>query len=275
MTTRTISTLPHELVDIVFRLGNRKLILLEGEDDVEVIEEWFSEYLRDLLFYAVEGHLNVETYLETILKLSSRKEVYGIIDRDFRTDKEVAECNKQLNTHLFILWRYAIENYLLEPLAVWDELKTYHGRNFADTVEMISNELMNICSQLKTIMAVNWVIKESNTDANYFKKGHTISDRDEIIRQASRRLHYDITTTEKKVRTKEELIESKLGILEDAYTCINGKHIFHQIYEKYVNSIKRGLRKDHFRNLLTRNVKEKTGIHNDLKIIVRERILKE
>lgn len=273
MATRTITSLPQQLVNIVFQMGNRKLVLLEGDDDVEVLEEWFKEDLSEILFYAAEGNVNVETYLNSMLSHSIKRQVYGIIDRDFRTDQEVTACNDNVNIHLFILHRYAIENYLLEPSAVWEELKTYHGRYFTETTETISLGLIDLCRKLKTIMAANWVIKESNTGAEYFKKGYEIDDRDEIIRQTSRRLQYHIIAAEQKISVKEQLIESKLDTLENAHTFINGKHLFHQLYDKYVNAIKRGLRRDHLRNLLTRNIKEKVGIHGSLTEIIKRRIL--
>jgi len=273
MTTRTIGTLPADLVSMIFQLGTRKLVLLEGDDDVEVIKEWFREDLGDILFYAAEGNMNVESYLNSILSYSSRREIYGIIDRDFRTDEEVTHHNTDENTRLYILYRYAIENYLLEPLALFEELKVYHGRNFTETEETISRSLLDICGQLKTMMAANWIIKESDTGADYFSKGHQISDRDDIIRQASVRLQLDIETAEERIREKENIIESKSDGLYNAYTFINGKHIFHQIYEIYVNSVKRGLRKDHLRNLLTRTIKEKIGIHDNLIEIIKRRIL--
>jgi len=53
MTTRTIGQLPPELTDILFEAGNRKLVFVEGKDDLEVFEEWFMEDLSELYFYAL------------------------------------------------------------------------------------------------------------------------------------------------------------------------------------------------------------------------------
>lgn len=272
MNTRKITSLPPELTDILFQLGNRKLVLLEGDDDVEVLENWFIGILHEIYFHAAEGNVNVTTYLDYMLNQSKLKEIYGIIDRDFRSDAEVAICNDDETNHLFILRRYAIENYLLEPPALWDELNTYHGRGFAKTKENIVEDLMNICRSLKIMMAANWVIKESGLGAHYFGRGHEICDREELILQTSRRLQWDVRHTEEKISVKEEIIESSLDLLENAHRFINGKHIFHQVFHQYVNPIKRGLRKDHLRNLLARNVKEKIGIHDDIVEIVERKI---
>jgi hypothetical protein len=78
MTTRTISQLPSEITQILFEAGNRKLVLLEGKDDIEVFEEWFMENLSDIYFYPADGSSNVKTFLQEILKKSSKGKIYGI-----------------------------------------------------------------------------------------------------------------------------------------------------------------------------------------------------
>jgi len=208
MPTRTITSLPPELAHLRFELGTRKLVLLEGDGDVEVLERWFREDLNAMFFYAAKGKKNVEKYLDDMLAQSNRREVYGIIDRDFRTNEEVSIQNSDMNTHLFVLCRYAIENYLLEPRAVWEELEVFHGRAFTETIETVSSSLLDICRKLKTRMAANWVINESYTRddirAPYFSKGHEISDRDDIIEKVSGLLQYDIAVTEQKNRREGE-----------------------------------------------------------------------
>jgi hypothetical protein len=271
-----ISALPPELTHAIFHLGHRKLVLVEGDDEVEVLAEWFRDDLSDILFYPAVGYANVEIYLNKILAISHKAQIYGIIDRDFRTEQEVNSSQSDETVHLFILRRYALENYLLEPAAVWEELRIYHGQSFKikSSTEMEAG-LLEICDKLKTIMAANWVIYESPIDVPYFSKGHTISDRMDIIRQAARRLNEDINQVEGKISKKETLIQATLSNLDDAYQVINGKHIFHQVHQKYVNEVKRGLRTDHFRNLLTRTVKEKVGLHPDILLIIKQRILSD
>jgi hypothetical protein len=271
---RTISALPTELTHAIFHLGHRKLVLVEGDDEVEVFTEWFRDDLSEILFYPAKGYANVETYLETLLAMSRFGQIYGIIDRDFRTEQQVNTSLSDETAHLFILRRYTLENYLLEPAAVWEELRIYHGQSFKikDVTEMEAG-LLDICEQLKTMMAANWVIYESHKGVAYFSKGHLISERRDIIRQAAQRLGDDINQVEDKITEKESFIQAALSNLEEAYQMINGKHLFHQVHQKYVNEEKRGLRTDHFRNLLARTVKEKVGLHTDIWLIIKQRIL--
>ncbi len=271
MTTRTISQLPAELTDILFEAGNRKLVFVEGKDDLEVFEEWFMEDLSELYFYAPGGCENVDTFLQETLNKSSKGEVYGIIDRDFRTEQEVDE-----SSHLFILKRYALENYLLEPFAVWEELRIYPSKSFqiSDSTAM-ETALLELCGHLKTMIAANWVIYEASTGAKYFKEGYIISDRINIIQQTSKRLNWELATVEQKIVEKEDIIQSKLDSIENAYQIIDGKHLLHQILYQYTDEPKTKSKVEHFRRLLTRTVKEKIGLHNEILGIVKQGILSD
>jgi hypothetical protein len=279
MTTRTISQLPSELTKILFEAGNRKLILLEGKDDIEVFEEWFMEDLSEIYFHAPGGCSNVETFLQETLEKSEKGEVYGIIDRDFRSLQEV-NASLSESAHLFILRRYALENYLLEPFAVWEELRIYPSKSFKvfDSSIMEKN-LLKLCEDLKTLIAANWLIYEASTKENakakYFQEGYIMSDRANIIQQSAKRLNLDLAKVEQKIVEKESIIQSKLNNIDNAYQVIDGKHLLHQILYQYTSEPKTKIRVEHFRRLLTRTVKEKIGLHTDIVWIIKQRILSE
>ncbi len=167
MATRTINQLPPELTNILFALGNRKLVFLEGKDDVEVFKTWFSEDLDNIYFHDAGGCQNVEIFLNETLAQSSKKQIYGIIDRDFRTEQDVNASLNNGTKHLFILKRYALENYLLEPFAVWEELRIYPSTSFdVPNSNTMETELLKLCEQLTTLMAANWVIYDSSITEN-------------------------------------------------------------------------------------------------------------
>ncbi|HAI70569.1 MAG TPA: hypothetical protein DCM38_14170 [Gammaproteobacteria bacterium] len=275
MTTRIIDKLSPELTPILFEAGNRKLVLLEGKDDIEVFEEWFMENLSDICFHAPGGCSNVETFLQETLEKSEKGEVYGIIDRDFRTKQEV-NASLSESAHLFILKRYALENYLLEPFAVWEELRIYPSKSFkvADSSAM-EKELLKLCEQLKTLIAANSVIYDASTGAKYFKEGYIMSDRANIIQQTSKRLNWELAKVEQKIAEKEIIIQSKLDSIDNAYQMIDGKQLLHQILYQYTDEPKTKIRVEHFRRLLTRTVKEKIGLHTDILWIIKQRILSE
>ena|SRR2546426_3039596 len=118
---RTISSLPPELTWLLFDAGTRIIVLVEGDDDRHVLREWFSESLSEIEFYACGGISNLNKSLGELLNRGVMKRAYGITDRDFRSDAEVVDSYVE-GSHLFILRRYALENYLLEPKPLWEVL---------------------------------------------------------------------------------------------------------------------------------------------------------
>src|SRR5687767_10181240 len=122
---RTISSLPPELTDLLFDAGTRIIILVEGNDDEYVLRKWFNESRSEVEFYACGGISNLNKLLEELLNRGALKRAYGIADRDFRNTAEV-ENSRLENSHMFILRRYALENYILEPKPLWEILTLRH-----------------------------------------------------------------------------------------------------------------------------------------------------
>ncbi len=275
MTTRVIETLSAELTDLLFELGPRTLILLEGPDDVDVFEEFYGDKLGEVLFYPASGYSNVQEGLDKLLGFSRTDRVYGIIDRDFRDDSAVDAALFDLDAHLFILRRYTIENYLLEPAALHEELRIFYGRKHdAPEVTEIQVKLLELCGQLVGITAAHWLFWEAQRGIEYFPVGHdVIGNRGSLVREVALRLSFSEQEAENLLLQKEQMIRERIGTLERAHVFINGKHLLHLVYCEYINKVKKGLRKDHLRNLLARAVKA-LGISDDIREIVERRILK-
>ena len=269
---RDIAALPADLTRLLFDLGPRKLVLVEGPSDRDVFHVWYRDRLSELGFYPAGGDQSVESYLATILAYSTTQRAYGITDRDFRTDEEVQNPLNDPDAHLFILRRYAIENYLLEPHAVWQHLRLFQGEAFAvvDAVEM-SNRLLALCRELHTMMAANWLLHEAS--AELFPEGYDLLSRDDMIAHTANRLHLDVAQTEPLVAAKEAAIGPLLVSLDDAYTRINGKHLLHQIVTRHRVPHRPGLQKEHFLRLLADTVQRNPGMHADIATIVEQRIL--
>jgi hypothetical protein len=123
---RVITELPSDLTQVLFELGPRKLVLVEGATDRAIFREWYRERLGEVEFFAPDtlGAKGVETLLAKVLALSpsAKPREFGIIDRDFRSEAEVEATYLDNDAHLFILRRYAIENYLLDPTVVAEEV---------------------------------------------------------------------------------------------------------------------------------------------------------
>lgn len=156
---RVIKAPPPDLVTLLVELGPQTLVLVEGDDDRRVLNEWYPEGLHNILYHVPGGGATgVMSMLQHILLETPVRRVYAIIDRDFRSEAEVTARLNDPDGHLFILPRYAIENYLLEPAAIQEELRPYY--DYGDTfvvpdVAIIEGEILRMCQQLRTLMAAN------------------------------------------------------------------------------------------------------------------------
>jgi Protein of unknown function (DUF4435) len=274
---RTISSLSPELTRLLFDAGTRIIVLVEGDDDRYVLREWFKEFLSEIEFYDCGGISNLNKWLEELLIHGTLKRAYAITDRDFRDEPEVNDSYAE-SSHCFILRRYALENYLLEPRPLWEVLTLRHPQIKADLPDEQAMEarLLEICRMLKSVTAANLAYFHENR-IQYQSSGQTARleyltighhhDRHIVVKQAAKQLKCDENDCEKRIAEKEEIIERCLTNLNLAHQVIDGKRILH-----WVNN-------DHFitgRDYLFRLLTDRAKLHGlptDVVKIVQDRIL--
>jgi hypothetical protein len=274
---RTISSLPPELTRLLFNAGTRAIVLVEGDDDCYVLREWFSDRLSEVEFYDCGGIINLNKWLEALLNLGSLKRAYAITDRDFRGEAEVNDSYAE-GSHSFILRRYALENYLLEPKPLWELMKLW-DKQITDAMpdeQTMANRLLEHCRSLRSVMAANWVFYETNlalyrsagvtARLEYFSTGHE-TDRQIVIQRATKRLQCDEAEAELQIAEKEQEVDRYLTDLSNAHQVIDGKRILHRINQEFFKTDVGRL----FR-FLTDKAKSH-GLPADVVHIVRDRIL--
>jgi uncharacterized protein DUF4435 len=274
---RTISSLPPELTDLLFDAGTRIIVLVEGGYDQYVLRKWFKESLSEIEFYACSGISNLNKLLEELLNRGTLKRAYGIADRDFRSAAEVDNSYLE-GSHLFILRRYALENYLLEPKPLWEVLTLRHPPIEADLPDeqAMETHLLEICRTLKCIVAANWLYYDENktqyqssgqtAKLEYFKIGHD-RDRHIVINQAAKQLKCDKDNCEKRIAEREEIIDQHFVNLDSAHQIIDGKRILHWIHRDLFQT-----EYDYLFRLLTKEIKSHS-LPDDIVKIVQDRIL--
>lgn len=274
---RTIAALPPELTELLFDAGNRIIVLVEGEDDRDALREWFSEHRPEIEFYDCGGAAHLEPLLNELLKHSTLKRAYAISDRDFRTEVEVA-ASYAPGSHLFILRRYALENYLLEPRPVWQVLTLRHPEKLTrwPNEQAMADRLLELCQMLKSLMAANWLFYEENR-AQYLASGVTKKLeyfsigydplRLTVVQESARQLGCTDADAEARIAMKEQVLDQQLSQLETAHQVIDGKRLLHWVQRE---EFKTG--EDYLRRLLVRENRH-CGIHTDLTALVIDRIL--
>lgn len=166
--------------------------------------------------------------------------------------------------------RYSIENYLLEPAAVAEELRVLSGSDpAAPGAATLASDLLEMCRQLSLMMAANWLCHEARCGA-YYPEAHDIMGRDAVVEKFRKDHACSKERAAQLLAEKEALLGPLLIALDTAHTRINGKHLLFHVYKRYT---KTGINKDQFRSLLARTIKEKIGLHADIRAIVEDRIL--
>jgi hypothetical protein len=274
---RTISSLPPELTRLLFDAGTRTIVLVEGGDDRYVLREWFSELLSEIEFYNCDGISKLNKWLKDLLSYGALKRAYAITDRDFTADADVDGSYAE-DSHIFILRRYALENYLLEPHPLWEVLTLRHPAIKADLPDeqAMETRLLDICRMLKSVTAANLAYFDENrtqyqssgqtAKLEYFSIGHH-HDRHIVIKQAAKQLKCDEDDCEKRIAEREEIIEQRLTNLRSAHQVIDGKRILH-----WVNRDLFITGHDYLFRLLTDRAKSR-GLPDDIVKIVQDRIL--
>lgn len=274
---RTISSLPPELTRLLFDAGARIIVLVEGDDDRDVLREWFSKSLSEVEFFACGGISNLNKLLEELLNLGALKRAYAITDRDFRTEAEVDGSYAE-GSHRFILRRYALENYLLEPQPLWEVLTMRHPAIKADfpDEQAMETRLLEICRMLKSVTAANLAYFGENriqyqssgqtARLEYFSVGHH-HDRQIVIQQAAKQLQCGEDECERRIAEREEIINRYLTDLNLAHQVIDGKRILHWVnHDLFVTG------RDYLFRLLTDRAVLR-GLPDDVVNIVRDRIV--
>ena len=274
---RTISSLSPELTRLLFDAGTRIIVLVEGGDDRYVLRGWFKEFLSEIEFYDCGGISNLNKWLEELLIQGTLKRAYAITDRDFKAEAEVVNSYAD-DSHLFILRRYALENYLLESRPLWEVLTLRHPLIKADLPDerAMETKLLEICRMLKSVTAANLAYFDENrfqyqssgqtARLEYFTIGHH-HDRQIVIKQAAKQLKCSDDDCEKRIAEREAIIDRHLADLNLAHQVIDGKRILH-----WVNRDLFITGHDYLFRLLTDRAKSHS-LPDDIVKIVQNRIL--
>ena len=275
MAIRDVQELPSHLVTLLVDIGPSTLVLVEGDDDKYVFNEWYPEGDHNLFYHvAPGGSPGVVELLNQVLTQTSLRRAFGIIDRDFRSQAEVDQRLSDPDGHLFIWSRYELENYLLLPNAISNVLRVYYGgKAIAPTEAETADKLLVLCQKLCPVMAANWVCLEAGKD--HFGEAFPLNDRASLVHVTARKLDCAEGEAEQRIVDKEALLHPQMTFLEQAHSCIKGKHLLYQLHALYVSEqrqVKDGLSIDYLMRQLTNAVKE-TGLHEDVRTIIEQRIL--
>lgn len=261
--------LPQELTSKIRQAGTRKVVFVEGETDERIFSILFRQECAGVAnFIAVNGCLNVKKYVSDMIE---KKDFFGIIDRDFKSDEERNQEIQEHHNRLYIHQRYTIENYLIETMVLRELLmdqKLYHNISDAELEEIIHTILKNLIS----IMAGNWILlKFSESFLNQdMKLGEGSPDDKNIVwlnvlkKLKESGCNFDENEIKSEYENFIKKIKQNSGDINELHKYINGKYFF----IKFAIKNRFSLRHKEIRYHLARILKEE-GLQQELKDILK------
>lgn len=115
-----------------------KIVFMESTDDVFIVKKWFSRLLDKIQFESVSGKKENGGCKQVISKVNEEDHYYGIVDRDallnyindhestwWETDDHLFYAEKPFGEKVFVLNRWEMENYLLNPAAIAQRIENH------------------------------------------------------------------------------------------------------------------------------------------------------
>ena len=129
------------------------IVFVEGEDDVEILEEAFPESLARIKFRELYGRGEVEKHIERLQEAERKGQKESISYFLFDQDERPTSLQSTAKVRIRQWDRYCVENYLLEPEIIFDLVRkeNYAKREFPSNIgdaKILFREIAN--TQLKS-----------------------------------------------------------------------------------------------------------------------------
>jgi len=150
------------------------IVFVEGEDDVELLEEAFPESLARIKFRELSGRGPVEKHIERLQEAERRGQKentsYFLFDQDERPTSLQSTAKVQIQQ-----WdRYCVENYLLEPEIIFDLVRKegYAKKQFPSNIGDAKTQFR----QIANTQLISRVIREVYNSYKFEDPGLRVRD---------------------------------------------------------------------------------------------------
>ena len=257
-----------KVIDSIREAGRKTIVFVEGKYDKKIFELVYEKYTDKIEFIIALNCRKVKEYLEGCVQNIKEERYFGIIDRDFRTDKE-RENEMQEDKYkdkLYILTRYAIENYLIESEVLLKFL------NEVISIETIKGIIHNIFKSLINVMAGNWLLLDLDFGKTFLLDENIPTDKEIILKKLNKKIKEKIEDdeiSEETIKEKYEKYHSIISKMQDnvdeLQKYINGKHFFHHFRRKIKNTWNKTLSfEDLFLKLYLTRILKDIGMQKEL-----------
>lgn len=282
----------HDTGAIDSRFVDKIVVYLESTVDYQIFgERWFFDEGEWLDFKAVDQYSDSGGCSQVIKLVEKDRSVgtaaFGIVDRDvllsqnlwdqlFETDDEKYFSQKPFGPHIYLLCRWEIENYLLDPIeieiVIQDHPKGRSPRSLRPENETI-RELIDHLLILIPVMAANMVLHKNGESSLSLEYGCHIKDIEKIKIDVNQTLKNNTDLPANCIDDLSSFIENIESFssdhpvgskehLESLSRIIDGKRIFNRIQRNYAL-------RDEYRFHLARRIRESNRIPHEIVSLVK------
>jgi hypothetical protein len=156
-------------------------VYVESMEDRDVLEKWFPDDLGEITFLSADhenaGGGGCQAVCREVTKnLYGGVTAFGVVDRDklftdknwvllWEADDQKFRLTQPYGAEVYVLLRWELENYLLEPKALQRVLSdAKHGKP-APTLAEIEQELLDHCDTLVPVIAASALLHDKGIES--------------------------------------------------------------------------------------------------------------
>jgi hypothetical protein len=267
--SRVIADLPEELSYLLRRIGNARVLLLEGESDHGVFKIWYRDYYDQglLVFYVAGQKRFVREYVQGALAYNNA--VFGIIDRDYTNEEN---WNASPEPHISQLYCHELENYLLVPAAIREAITVEVSPTEPPSIDAIHEKMLNWASESVLYSAGNWLIEEYNQKRGEFGERTfpegSAEPKNSVIRRVADAMQCPESEAEERLAATEKEIRRQVEFGNGLHVWIEGKRLLKKLKNAYFRTITDTRLANQLADILKRQ-----GIPQEINNIVEKQVL--
>jgi Protein of unknown function (DUF4435) len=267
--SHVIVDLPEELSYLLRRIGNARVLLLEGESDHGVFKIWYRDYYDQgaLVFYVAGQKRFVREYVQGALAYTNA--VFGIVDRDY-TERENWKSDPEPN--VFQLQNHELENYLIAPEAIREAISIQNSPQEPPSIAIINEQIQNWANESVLYSAGNWLIQEYNQKRGEFGERTfpegSAEPRSSVIRRLADAMQCSESEAEEQLKIKERQVQIEVDHISQLHVWIEGKRLLHKLQKAYFATVKDTKLSNQLADILKRQ-----GIPKEINDIVEKQVM--
>jgi len=229
-----LQTLISEEIGLTALSSGEDMLLVEGEDDREVLHRMADDLHKDLSIIQMGGKDRIieTSFNKLVPKLENNGiNLYAIVDRD-----RDLQLENTVSENIHVLPMNSIENLVLQPEAIFETVKQYHGRDLSnyghddpDDIKSLLERIISDSEFVKLESQTRWNEQFNPFNVNYsgYEASSGFSNIDEFAKNELENRLSEIKSFSQIKEDVQELAEN--GAIDE----LHGKKILKEVSNEF------------------------------------------